>query len=309
MCEVINVSKELRQITKAEDELLSKIHDSVFKRINEKHIEVFLCGGASTPAWNSMRDQVRNGLKPVKNIRILYPEELFMEILNKDKSSNLLTLEEFLADNCDVICIICESPGSLVELGAFTNNSKTMNKVVVAINEKYRKKNSFIMTGPVKLIKIVNGKNNVLFYNDSKPEDLTSQLSKFFRSSHAKKQISTFGKSQYTLETLMGMYYFIPLVLYFYHDINLVVLDSYLKNLYERLGYNKKNYEWNYKSSIKLLYRDKYIKKIVKKDSVSYALTRNGYDSIKRLLDDAKVFNKDLLYNGIRFNIMKNRYY
>lgn len=303
------MAKELRRISENEMEHLMKIHESIFKQINEKHIEIFLCGGASTPSWTSMRDQVRSGLKGVKNIRVLYPEELFMEILNRDKTSNLLTLEEFLADNCDIICIICESPGSLVELGAFTNNDKTMKKVVAVINEKYKKKKSFIMTGPIKLIEQINGKKNVLFYDESNPGKLIQQLDWYFRSSHAKKQIKTFGKSAYTLENLMGMYYFIPLLIYFHHDISLAILDPYLKSLYERLGYDKKNYDWNYKSAIKLLYKNRFIKKIVLKENVSYTLTSNGYDNVKGLLNDAKVYDKDLLYNGIRFNIIKKRYY
>ena len=62
-----------------------------------------------------------------------------MEILNKDKESDLLSLEKFLADNCDIICIICESAGSLVELGAFTNNDATVGKVIAVIEEKRKK--------------------------------------------------------------------------------------------------------------------------------------------------------------------------
>ncbi len=61
-----------------------------------------------------------------------------MEFLNR-KKYDLLALESFLADNSDLILIVCESPGSFAELGAFVNNESTLNKVVVLIQKKYKK--------------------------------------------------------------------------------------------------------------------------------------------------------------------------
>lgn len=48
-----------------------------------------------------------------------------MPMLNR-KKYDLLTLEKFLASNSDIILIVCESPGSFTELGAFVNNSETL---------------------------------------------------------------------------------------------------------------------------------------------------------------------------------------
>lgn len=46
-----------------------------------------------------------------------------MDILNKDKKMDLLSLENFVAENSDIICVMPESPGSLVELGAFRSKN------------------------------------------------------------------------------------------------------------------------------------------------------------------------------------------
>ena len=47
-----------------------------------------------------------------------------------------LVMSNFLANNSHIISIICESAGSLVELGAFTNNEYTVNKVIAAVDKK-----------------------------------------------------------------------------------------------------------------------------------------------------------------------------
>lgn len=82
-----------------------------------------------------------------------------IEILNKTKDADLLSYEQFLASNSHVIVIICESAGSLVELGAFTNNEYTVDKVIAAVDKKLAKHKSFIMLGPIKYLKKRNKLN------------------------------------------------------------------------------------------------------------------------------------------------------
>ena len=55
-------------------------------------------------------------------------------MLNRNKKADLLEYENFLAENADIICVICESMGSAVELGAFVQNPKIRDKMVVVIN-------------------------------------------------------------------------------------------------------------------------------------------------------------------------------
>ena len=132
-----------------EKEATKKINE-VYKKINREYIDVFLCGGVSTNS-DCIRDKVRRIMEE-NYIRVLYPEDMFMDILAKNRDKDLLSLEKFLADNSDIICVLPESAGSFVELGAFTNNNKTIDKLFVMLNRKYEKDKSFIIMGPVKYI-------------------------------------------------------------------------------------------------------------------------------------------------------------
>ncbi len=75
-----------------------------------------------------------------------------MDIFNSNKGHDLLSLERVLANNCDYICIVCESLGSFVELGAFTNNFDTFDKVIALVQTKYKNQNSFLILEPIKYI-------------------------------------------------------------------------------------------------------------------------------------------------------------
>lgn len=59
-----------------------------------------------------------------------------MELLSR-KKYDLFTLENFLAENSDLIMIVCESPGSFTELGAFTSNEKTRVYEEKSVNKNF----------------------------------------------------------------------------------------------------------------------------------------------------------------------------
>ena len=115
-------------------DIVNEIYNEIFCNIQHGNIDLFLCGAASTKEKTSYRDIIRGKLEDNANLSILYPEDMFMEMLNR-KKYDLLTLEKFLASNSDIILIVCESPGSFTELGAFVNNSETLEKVVVLLSE------------------------------------------------------------------------------------------------------------------------------------------------------------------------------
>ena len=102
-------------------DIVDEIYNNIFCNIRHRNIDLFLCGAASTKEKKSNRDIIRSRLENNDNLSILYPEDMFMEMLNR-KKYDLLTLEKFLASNSDIILIVCESPGSFTELGAFVNN-------------------------------------------------------------------------------------------------------------------------------------------------------------------------------------------
>ena len=88
------------------DKICLEIYEKIFSNIQQGNIDVFLCGRATDSEKPSYRDKIRDILKDDKSISILYPEDLFTEMLNK-KKYDLLTLEKFLANNSDLIVIVC----------------------------------------------------------------------------------------------------------------------------------------------------------------------------------------------------------
>lgn len=76
-----------------ESERFTKIHDEIFAKSYEDTLYVFLCGGATD---DCIRDNIRVHLES-NGIQVLYPEDLFMEMMNKDRKSNLLDYENILA--------------------------------------------------------------------------------------------------------------------------------------------------------------------------------------------------------------------
>lgn len=289
-------------------DILIKLHDEIYNKMNQKYIDVFLCGGASTKNRASIRDKIRVGLiRKFDNIRILYPEDLFMEMLHNNKEYDLLSLERFLADNCDIICIVCESAGSLVELGAFTNNDDTVDKVIALIEEKRQRQKSFIMLGPVKILK-KKGNDRVIFYNDELKE--TNEKLKRVFDKMKKKQTKEIKLGGYKpINTIVGLHYFVPIILYFFKKIDVDILIESLKFIFQNKGYSLNNFDTLFRASLKLLYKEKYISKDIKKGTTIYTLTENGYKQVNESLGNINIKDKNTLYDRIRFGIIRNEYY
>lgn len=289
------------------NDITTKIYEKIFKKINDQYIDVFLCGGVSRKKNKSIRDLIREKLINTKDIRILYPEDLFIEILTIDKKSDLLTLERVLAKNCDLICIVAESAGSLVELGAFVNNDKTKEKVIALVDEKRKKDKSFIMLGPIKYLKKFN-KKQVIFYNNNNIEKVSIELKKFFKQ-YKKGKLSSRKVDGKNINNIIGIYNYIPLLLYFYTEIEASNLKKSIKEVYLNQSYKEEKFLTLFKSGIKLLYKEKFIYKNLDYDKTKYKLTQNGYDFVYNLLSRLEISNRRKLYDSIRFDIMEEKYY
>ena len=121
------------------------------KNLDVSAITVFLAGGSLT-STNSIRPLLRKELRRhpyVRGFDVLYPEQLFDELLLGKGRHDLLELENMLAKSTHAIIIIVESSGSIAELGAFVNSDALRPKVVAIIDKKHRSDRSFIMLGPV----------------------------------------------------------------------------------------------------------------------------------------------------------------
>ena len=167
------------------EEIALRIYKEIFCHTCDTSIDIFLCGGAKTKSKVN-RDAIRRNLEKYGFLfNIFYPEDLFIELLNK-KEYDLLSLEKYLAENSDYIVIVCESMGSAAELGAFVNNVETFSKVIVLQDLKFKNIKSFISEGPIKYLK-KKYKNHVLYYkNDSKK--IASQLKNILKKEYSEKK-------------------------------------------------------------------------------------------------------------------------
>lgn len=138
--------------------LATNIRTNIFKPANTYKITIFLCG-ADISKKEMLRNQIAQSLSESNYsflYDIIYPEEIFEELLYGTRSYDLLSLENLLAESVDAVVLIPESPGSFAELGAFAINEKLRNKLICIVDEKYEKDKSFINKGPLKLVKNTN---------------------------------------------------------------------------------------------------------------------------------------------------------
>lgn len=180
----------MKEISKEDCIILStKIRDYVYKPANTYKTTIFLCG-----ADISQKDKIR--YKIAEELQqnwpssfyydIIFPEDIFDELLFSSKKSNLLSLEGLLADSVDAIVIIPESPGSFAELGAFANDEKLRKKLICLVDVKYKKDKSFINQGPLKLVKKEN-LHGVIYID---PNNIKEEINKLTSSLRKMKSVS-----------------------------------------------------------------------------------------------------------------------
>jgi hypothetical protein len=134
--------------------LAERIRDEIFIPVNTYKTTIFLCG-ADLNEEKGLRGRIAKELTSIWNsyfYDIIYPEEIFDELMYGYKAKDLLSLENMLAESVDAILIIPESPGSFTELGAFANDERLRDKIICIQDEKYKKEKSFINYGPIRLI-------------------------------------------------------------------------------------------------------------------------------------------------------------
>lgn len=288
-------------------DMVNEIYNEVFCNIQHGNIDLFLCGAASNKEKLSNRDIIRKKLEKTPNLSILYPEDMFMEMLNR-KKYDLLTLERFLANNSDIIMIVCESPGSFAELGAFVNNKDTFEKVVVLLQTKYKNVNSFIRQGPVEYV-IKKNKNSVIYFNNDIDEAI-NKIKKYLRKRF--RYLVNKGKKPKLkdLNLISGQYYFIILLLYFYQEFNVKQLINVIKNIYDEKKFDRGYFDIIYSSAVKRLFKEGLIKKEDLDDKIhQYMLTDKGYDFANFVLSYVSLENRTRIIDNIRLKIIYSQYY
>jgi len=157
----------IKQLQDSELKIVAEIiRDHIFVPSFSWKTTVFLCG-ADVNNQSTGRYKMARLFERYPRYEILYPEDLFDDLLAGQGQHSLLVLENILADSVDSIVLFPESPGSFAELGAFANSSLLANKLICVGQKKYAKNKSFINYGPARLIKASDtGKVFNISYDD-----------------------------------------------------------------------------------------------------------------------------------------------
>jgi hypothetical protein len=150
----------------------------------ENLVSIFLCGGNSI-ADSKFRRHLGNEISTIHSkyqYSVYYPEDMFIELILGHQRKDLLSLEDLLAKGVHCVVILVQSPGTLTELGAFTNYPDLKDRLVVVIDPSYKLKRSFIALGPLRYLK-TQTKSKVIYstMNEQNLDDLTRQIAEASR--------------------------------------------------------------------------------------------------------------------------------
>ncbi len=169
------------------NKISAKIREDIFKPVNSYKTTIFLCG-----ADISQKEKIRYKVAEALNnwlyrfqYDVIYPEDIFDELLYGSQTKDLLSLENLLAESVDAIVLIPESPGSFAKLGAFANDERLRNKLICIIDKKHKKDKSFINQGPLKLIRKANA-HGLIFID---PGNISKEVEKLNTSLKKMKKI------------------------------------------------------------------------------------------------------------------------
>lgn len=136
-------------------EIASHLRDQLLGPSATSDISIFLCGGGGGAELELRRKlgAALAGLKSKYRYSTVLPEDMFVELVLGHQKQDLLTLENMLAKSVSAVTILLHSPGTFTELGAFSNHDLLKNKLVVVMDPKYMKSQSFINTGPIRFLR------------------------------------------------------------------------------------------------------------------------------------------------------------
>lgn len=123
---------------------------------------VFLCGGVipnrkGRTTYKSIREGLHRQFEsiPPSDYSILLAEEVAKKF-DARVYDDLITLETELAALVSNVTIICESPGSVAELGAFSQIPAVNRRLLVFISEEHYESTSFIKDGPIRFLEEID---------------------------------------------------------------------------------------------------------------------------------------------------------
>jgi len=272
-----------------------KIKDEFYRPVNEYKSTIFLCG-ADLKQKDKMRSQfadlIMNDWLNSFYYDIIFPEDIFDDLLYSSKRRDLLSLENMLAESVDVIVLIPESPGSFAELGAFANDAKLREKIICILDKQYKKDKSFINEGPVKLIRKHN-KDGLIFADPKNLDDSVEKLK-----SAIKKLKKTSSKRTDKISLLQLENYILP---------SIFLLEPVSKEVLQELtGFATEDKRNSYQATTTALTALTKKRKI-EMSSEGYRLTSTGLDSffnLKKTSSSVKSIDETIALDNIRLEIL-----
>lgn len=268
------------------------IRDHVFVPTYSNKNSIFLCG-ASVSDKTTGRHKMAEILKDYNRYELLYPEDLFDDLMAGQGQHSLLILEKILADSVDAIILFPESPGSFAELGAFASNEHLANKLICLGQKKYEKKKSFINYGPVRNIKdSKTGKIFNIVYSELDSPDFKKKIYRKINTA-----ISNIKKTSPINKDIANILETENFVLPCIYLIDLISTFELYKLVELATGQNKKIAIMASKSSLS---------KLIKKHHISrttdgYSVTKQGIERIRSTISTARL-------DAIRIEIINSQH-
>ncbi len=144
---------------------------------------VFVCGPGYSSDGIAIRDMARDALQEIPSVEALYGEEIESQSSYKKQSTDLQTLEVRFAHDVDFTLLILESPGSIAELGTFTQLPGIRERLIVLLSGRFYRAESYISRGPLSLLSRLNP-NSVIYFdaeNESEMKDRVRYPLTFFK--------------------------------------------------------------------------------------------------------------------------------
>ncbi|MET2850383.1 retron St85 family effector protein [Vibrio owensii] len=205
-------------------DIVEVIKERIFVPLTAKKTTVFLCGGAIDDKTNG-RSRMASIFDANSRYELLYPEDIFDDLLAGPGQHSLLHLENILANCVDAIVLFPESPGSFAEIGAFSNNPRLAQKLIVLSNKNYKTNKSFINYGPYRLIK--ESKTGSILHINYKDLDDIELGKKLYKKVNGKvSRIKKEYPVQKDVTNILEVEHFILPCLYLIDDSNFLTLTK-----------------------------------------------------------------------------------
>ncbi len=117
----------------------------------------------------------RDALQKIPNVKAIYGEEIERQSNYKRQSTDLQTLEVLFAHDVDFTLLILDSPGSIAELGTFTQIPGIRERLTVLLSGRFYRAESYISRGPLSLLTRLNP-NSVIYFNAENKSEMLDRV-------------------------------------------------------------------------------------------------------------------------------------